>query len=60
MKMMMPMTALALLASLSLTACGDDDDKTVVVQPPAQSGTTVVPQSPPPAVKVCPQGATVC
>ena len=68
MKKLLPV--FALLAPLSLAACGDDDGKTVVVQPPpAQSGAVVVPQRSEPntvvvpqpdrGVKVCPQG-TVC
>lgn len=60
----MPLS-LAVMAVLSLAACGSDKEKTVVVNPPAstqsappQNNTVVVPQSG--TTKVCPPGYSTC
>ncbi len=49
------LTVIALLAPLSIAACGDDDDKTTIIQPTQPSGTVVVPQSNEPGTVVVPR-----
>lgn len=50
------LTLIALLAPLSIAACGDDD-KTTIIQPtqPQPSGTVVVPESNEPSTVVVPR-----